>query len=299
MAIAITVLKIIGITILCVLALALILIAIVLFVPIRYRIDTSMEKDEEPYARAGVSFLLHILSVSFVYDKEAAYSVRIFGIKIRPKKNKDNGKDKEDIKDSLPDTASAENKTNIVANDTSEQVTDDIPQSNDYTIDWNEDPFAEEKAGEDEEGKIEAFINRIVSRYEALSDKFDRIRKNIRFWDKMINDTRNREAFELIKTKVIRLLKKIAPRKISGFIHFGFDDPATLGKILVFLSIIYPVLPRKLRFEPDFESTDIYGNVKIKGHFSLITPACILARIYFDKDCRRMWSLYKKHKERS
>ena len=88
MAIALTVLKIIGITILAILALILVLAAIILFVPIRYKIAGNMEKDGDPYARAGVSFLLHILSGSFVYDKDVSYSVRLFGIKLYPKKDK-------------------------------------------------------------------------------------------------------------------------------------------------------------------------------------------------------------------
>ena len=298
MAIALTVLKIIGITILAILALILVLAAIILFVPIRYKIAGNMEKDGDPYARAGVSFLLHILSGSFVYDKDVSYSVRLFGIKLYPKKDK--GKKAEPV--TTYETATAEETSkpdHIHEAVQQEDISEDIPGADDYTIDWNEDPFHEEDHTDAEKGRIEAFIEKLVSKYESLSAKYEKIRKDIRFWDRMINDTRNRDAFDLIKSKVIRLLKKIAPRKISGYVHFGSDDPATLGKILVFLSIIYPTLPRKLRLEPDFENADIYGDIKIKGHFSLITPVAYFVRIYFDKDCRRMWRLYKKHSQRS
>ena len=298
MAIALTVLKIIGITILVILALILVLAAIILFVPIRYKIAGNMEKDGDPYARAGVSFLLHILSGSFVYDKDISYSIRLFGIKLYPKKDKK--KKTESVTTTETNNDEEVSETHHIHEEVHEEdISQDIPGPDDYTIDWNEDPFEEEDHDDTEKGRIEEFIDKLVSKYESLSSKYEKVRKDIRFWDRMINDTRNRDAFELIKTKVIRLLKKIAPRKIAGYIHFGSDDPATLGKILVFLSIIYPTLPRKLRLEPDFENPDIYGDIKIKGHFSLITPVAYFVRIYFDKDCRRMWRLYKKHSQRS
>ena len=297
MAIALTILKIIGIAILAVLALALVLILLILFVPVRYKLTGNMERDNKPYAKAGVSFLLHILSASFVYDNEISYAVRIFGIKIRPKKEKRKGK-KEPESDNPISAQDNPPRPSSVEEQDAEELSEPIPEPDDYTIDWNNEPF-EEDTQDEAKGKLEEAIDRIVSKYESLRSKYEKNRKKIRFWDKMINDTRNREAFDLIKRNVIRLLKKTAPRKISGFIHFGSDDPATLGKILVFLSIIYPVLPRKFRFEPDFENTDIYGNIKIKGHICLITPVICLARVYFNRDCRRMWRLYKKHTQSS
>jgi hypothetical protein len=63
--------------------------------------------------------------------------------------------------------------------------------------------------------------------------------------------------------------------------------------------MIYPVLPRKLIIDPGFDDTDIYGNIFIKGHFSLITPVMCFLGVYFNKDIRRMRRLLKKYKEKT
>jgi hypothetical protein len=115
----------------------------------------------------------------------------------------------------------------------------------------------------------------------------------------MRNDERNQEAVLYIKKKVLKLLKKLAPKSVKGFVHFGFEDPATTGKILMYLAMIYPVLPRKLIIDPGFDDTDIYGNIFIKGHFSLITPVMCFLGVYFNKDIRRMRRLLKKYKEKT
>ena len=65
-----TLLKIIGIVLLSLLGLFLVLLLIVLFVPVRYRIK-GYYKDEF-VCHGKIIWLLHLVSVSIDYDKEAA-----------------------------------------------------------------------------------------------------------------------------------------------------------------------------------------------------------------------------------
>ena len=302
MAVLLLILKIIGIVLLSIIALILLIAAIVLFVPIRYRIRADKPLEGEFTSHAGVSFLLHILSGKFVYDKGIDYSIRVFGIKIYPRKKKN------DILES------SENDDNEAQN----------PSANEYEVDWNEpEPLPQpesvsfdinEETGDTQgnvstdsdddlfdkaERFIENLLNKISSKYDSLHEKYESIRFKIRFFDKMRNDERNKEAVAYIKKKVLKLLKKIAPRRVKGFVHFGFEDPATTGKILMYLAMIYPILPKKLTIDPGFNDTDIYGNIYIKGHFSLITPAMCFLGVYFNKDIRRMRRLFKKYKEKT
>ena len=299
-----SILKITGIVLLCLIGLILLVAAIILFVPIRYRIRADKPLDDGFTADAGASFLLHILSLKFLFNGEFDYYVKLFGIRIYPKKNK--GEDKEET---VPDESKPEDIPDTSqALETEGSMNDELPGEEDYTIDWND--FAEDEQetsqysdveDEDDERlvkKLEEIIEKLSLKYERIAQKYDSIRYKIRFFDKMRNDCRNREAFEYIKVKAIKLLKKIAPRSVKGFVHFGFEDPATTGKILMYLALIYPILPRKLTIDPGFEDTDIYGNVKIKGHISLITPAMCFLGVYFNRNCRRMWRLYKKYKDK-
>ncbi len=295
-AVLLTILKIIGIIVLSIIALALFFIVIILFVPFRFRICADKARDTDDfYANVNVSYLLHIVSATLCYDRELIKRVRVFGIKIWPRNKED--KNTSPKKDTGSEDSSSQIEESV--NDDREEGSGD-PQ--DFTIDWNDDDTPatdEENTGEGGlSEKIVKIIDNIVARFDSLSEKYDKIKKELRFWDKMINDSRNQHAVEVLKNQIIRLLRAVRPRKIKGFIHFGFEDPATCGKVLMYLSMIYPTLPRKLVFEPSFEDTDIYGDVVIKGRLFLIVVLVCLIRLYFNKDIKRMLGLYKRHRNR-
>lgn len=297
-AVLLTILKVIGIVLLCILGLLLALLLIILFVPIRYRISADKSDPEDDItAFARVSFLLHIISAAFTYNKGTDLCVRLFGIRIYPRKRKEDHKRRKNTSaadhpaDEKPDPIKDENEYHTLLED-------------DFTIDWNdEEPssgdtdnaFAEDDKESDIVRKAEELLNKLSDKYESIHDRYKKIRKDIRFWDRMIHDARNQNAVDIIKKQVVRLLKKIAPKRVKGFVHFGFDDPATTGQILVYLSVLYPVLPRMLKIDPGFSDTLLYGNVDIKGRLALITVAVAFLKVYFNKDFRRMYRLYKRH----
>ena len=298
-AVLLTILKIIGIIILAVLAFVLVLAAIILFVPIRYRIKADKDKAESvPKAFAKVTFLLHALSGGAVYDKVFSYYFRIFGIKVIPRKKDD---DQDTGQPVLPEEEASVEPVNTEDETAGESVPEEPSGGEDFKIDWNEEEIGsgqsedEDRSEEDLFDKIEKITEGIAAKYDRFSDKYEDFRKKARYWDKMANDTRNREAVTFIKDLLLKVLKKIAPRSVKGYVHFGTDDPATTGKILMYLAIVYPILPRKLVIEPDFEDTDVFGKLDIKGRLRLITIGIAFLRLVTNKDCRRLWRLYKKH----
>ncbi|MBO5166442.1 MAG: DUF2953 domain-containing protein [Lachnospiraceae bacterium] len=75
------ILAVIGVIILCILGISLLLILLVLFVPIRYRANGKREGEVMEFA-AKATYLLHMLTVKFVYPEPGSVIVRLFGIKI-------------------------------------------------------------------------------------------------------------------------------------------------------------------------------------------------------------------------
>lgn len=301
MAIALTILKIIGIILLAIICLILFVAALILFVPIRYRAVVKKEHpDDGIFAKGAVTYLLHIISGGFVYNGEVDRYVKLFGFRIWPRKDKPYSG--HEPADTTPEDTSAE--------DTEEHIDETVPAEEDYSIDWNredeedtvfsgdndavDDPFADEK---DIFDLIDEIADRVAEKYDSLSQKCEDIKKKARYWDRMYQDCRNRAAIGLIWQQVVKLLKKIAPKKVKGFVHFGFEDPATTGKVLVYLSMIYPALPRRLVIEPSFSDTDVYGDLDIKGNLMLINVLVSFLKVFFNKDCKRLWRLYKKRPE--
>ena len=84
--ILIQIIKIIGIILAILLGIALILLLLVLFVPIRYKGEVSLDKDKDSYisAKANASWLMRIMRVEAVYDEgKSSNAIYLFGRRIK------------------------------------------------------------------------------------------------------------------------------------------------------------------------------------------------------------------------
>ena len=93
-----------------------------------------------------------------------------------------------------------------------------------------------------------------------------------------------REALLHAKKEVLYFLKKAAPKKVTGTVRFGFDDPALTGETLGILGMIYGKLPKDLSIQPDFEQEILQGDVRMKGSFQAVTAAGIALRLFRDQN---------------
>ncbi len=81
MATFLLVLKIIGLTLLGIVALALFILLLVLFVPVRYK--AAFKQDDDFRAEAVISYLLHAISLHIVKESDFEVYLKILGIRIR------------------------------------------------------------------------------------------------------------------------------------------------------------------------------------------------------------------------
>ena len=134
---------------------------------------------------------------------------------------------------------------------------------------------------------------------EKLEKKIQAGRRLKRKWRSMTTFLRSkmfREALFHAKKEVLYFLKKAAPKKVTGTVRFGFDDPALTGEALGVLGVIYGKLPKNLSIQPDFEQEILRGDVKLKGNFRMVTAAGIAFRIFRDQNIRKTMRHFK-HKE--
>lgn len=140
-----TILKIIGIILLCVLLTLFCVLLLVLFVPVRYRIETVRREGEEAPFRVllKVTWLLHILNAAFRYPGEDGLRVRVFGFTVFPARRKEKAKEKETEKEEEPRDDETEKAANPQDGETKKAVN---PQD-------GETKKAQEMADGQEEGK--------------------------------------------------------------------------------------------------------------------------------------------------
>ena len=72
------------------------------------------------------------------------------------------------------------------------------------------------------------------------------------------------------------------------------EDPAATGQILSIYGILYPLIGDSITVIPDFEKPVMEGSFRFKGKITAFTLIRIAAKIYFDKDLKRVICLFKK-----
>ena len=292
------ILKILGIVLLVLLGILLALLLIVLFVPVRYQ-GSGYRKEGDPvpvHVQLKVTWLLHFVRVSFIYPEEAFLKVKVLFFQILPakeKKKKASNKKKDDR------AAKKESDEKKQKTDKKEAGSDVRDTASDQKIS-DEGNTAVEDGGDDRRTlldfvrKLFSAIRNIKYTIRKIYDKINHIIHNIRYYIKILQTESFKRAFVLCREQLLRLMKIVLPRKISGTFTIGMEDPAATGQILSIYGILYPLIGDSITVIPDFEKPVMEGSFRFKGKITAFTLIRIAAKIYFDKDLKRVICLFKK-----
>ena len=300
-----TVLKIIGIVLLWILLIVLFLILLVLFVPVRYKADVDIPETEldngfdveKIQIKAGFSWLLHLLTGGIDYPASKEFTVKVFGIRVFPRKNKE-----EDIDfDGNLDKKSDENVDNYADKEeahSSDNNSDDLSEESSLNFTENSENETEDKALieiiTDIFEKIENILKTPQTVLEKIQYTISRVCGKIGMIKNTLENDIFKRAFSLVKRKLIRILKMILPDRIRADILFGTGDPADTAEVLAAYSALYPMLYKKVSYEPDFDRKVLKGDIHVKGHITLFTILYCVLVCYFNKDVKKTIKRFKK-----
>lgn len=284
------ILKILGIVLLVLLGILLALLLIVLFVPVRYQ-GSGYRKEGDPvpvHVQLKVTWLLHLVRVSFIYPEEAFLKVKILFFQILPaKEKKKKASNKKEADGKKPKTDKKE-----VGSDVSDTASDQKISDEGNAAD--EDGGDDRRTLSDFVRKLFSAIRNIKYTIRKIYDKINHIIHNIRYYIKILQTESFKRAFVLCREQLLRLMKIVLPRKVSGTFTIGMEDPAATGQILSIYGILYPLIGDSITVIPDFEKPVMEGSFRFKGKITAFTLIRIAAKIYFDKDLKRVICLFKK-----
>lgn len=329
--ILILIVKIIGIVLLCLLGIILLLISLVLFVPIRYRAIAS--KAEGISARAKVTWFLHFVSVTAFYEDDFNLIVKILGIPFYNAKTMEAKAVKKEARKSEKEKKKAFKKigksseTNRADNTASIKESDHALETDlrfaveANVIDKDEKivsngkiepkPITEKAEFERKLTlwvKIKRFAAMLYRKYKAFLEKvrnikytikgiYDRIKKviaDIRYYIDVIQSEACKKAFSLCEKQLLIIWKHVKPKKYQLYLHIGMEDPSTLGTILAYYGMLYPVFTNHFILQPDFEHIILEGSAFIKGKITIVVFIKVAWIVFFDKNLRRLLALFKK-----
>ncbi len=129
-------------------------------------------------------------------------------------------------------------------------------------------------------GKIKVVLSKLISLKDKLSSLIAKL-KNIK---EFIDDENNRELFSFLWEQLKGVLSYVSPRKIRGYIKFGFEDPSTTGKTL---GVIYMILKGDKKgfvISPDFDNKILDTKMQISGRIRIYRLLIVALKIYKNKN---------------
>lgn len=185
-------------------------------------------------------------------------------------------------------------QTETKDSDDSKQLISETASSEKSETDQNNETDQESETDEENEGwfhkKIHGIFNKLKSiihkikknkfRFFSLCGKIKKAYHKAGDLKDFLSDEKTKEAFSFVKAEFFILLKHIRPRKVKGFLHFGFDDPAYTGQVLGIIYMITKGTNKNVQINPDFENTVLEGDLHIKGRVQGYALLLIAYKLY-------------------
>ncbi len=284
---AMSILKLIGHIALIILFVVIALIVCVLFVPIRYQAKGNIDEMDFDFR---VHWLLKILKIRFTYkDKATDYAFYLFGVRTKFLDEEYSNKrkirrEKRKAKKAAKRRNSRKKKYQKEHDKYKERfIKENNMQYEDLQrSDLNKDPT------EDRTDVFQTSDTNIPGTQKAM----DAAKKIIG----IINAFREHRPIQLLWNDITRFLYRARPRKMTGEITYGFDDPAMTGKVLGIISNLY-FLYQYDRFviQPDFESEEAYisGQFRVKGYLQGLHGLVFVIRVLRKKQFKKFMNALK------
>ena len=313
-----TILKIIGIILLLILS----LILLILLVSIHYdfEVDVPEEGDMKETLKvgAGISWFLVLLkATASLLGTKLSYEVNVLGKtilgndpeylkqkeeKARKKEEKKAAREKKDQPGEPPVPPDDESIPEQVVSDEGESIpeqviSDEGEPETDGSVSVPEEVLPEysptktpstAEAGKGEDVKEKENKTPLSEKLESLSNKIGEVNNKIEEGKKFLDEYQVIRLAGIAKDALIKLLKHLLPRRIKGWILYGFSDPATTGYVEALAKVFYPAYYRNFSLEPDFMEARFAGQCQGKGRIRLGYLLWILITLLVKKEVRKL-----------
>lgn len=149
--------------------------------------------------------------------------------------------------------------------------------------------------------KIKRIIEKIKAIPEKIKQKVTHIVKTVKLlWHKkekvvtFLQDELHKTAIGKAWDTIKQILRHILPGKIKGQVEFGTGDPASTGKALGVLGVLYAWYGKGVTIVPDFYEKRVVAELEFKGRIRFGTLLIKGLRLIRDKHVKRFIKNFKK-----
>ena len=305
------ILKITGIVIACILGLVILVVTAVLFVPVRYRVNADYHGRFKAHAKVS---WLGILRLLVSYDEELDIKAKALFITVynnndenskasehkKAKKKKEKKPEENIFSASDKETekfAEKEEKPQIKMAEAVNETKEDV-QAVKETVSEDESGDTQKKSFFDKVKdkcfviytKIKEIIKLIKDTVKKVSGAADRLKEKVSKAKEFVTDEDNKALFLFLVEQLKALIKVIRPKKYRINARIGFEDPATMGKVLAYVSIFYGMSGVDLSLEPVFGENVKEGSIFLKGNICIFSVLLIALRVYRNEQFKKFIS---------
>jgi len=281
------ILKIIGMILLAIFGILILLLCTVFFVPANYFVQAKTEDGIKGLSfEAKAHWFLHLFTAYYIYkDKQSDWQVRIGWKTFNHKDHEESTRSEKKDDDVLEEDIGAGKKSD----DSDVQTLEGKAEALEGDTETNTKTSDKECKKQSWFEKIKCTIIKICDKIKSLWETKEKVTS-------FLTDDIHVEAFKIVKKEIGILARHLRPRRIRGFVRFGFEDPYRTGQVLAGLSILYPFYGENVDIYPDFEQKILVGDLYIKGHIRMVHLVALLWRLFFNLYVRKTYRDYKKIK---
>jgi hypothetical protein len=325
LAVVLTILKIIGIVLLCILGFILVMLILVLVLPVRYSIDVSKIPEEKLKARMKITYFFGIIRALATYEDVFEVKAKVLWFNIFSMKIPDNDADDEEVSlDDLDDAIKGEFPEDEQTGgeseyeyDIADEITDDedapleeyTPENIEDSDDVNdtedqipdseishEDDFTDdmEDSNTSDDGD-EGPLSKLKYKFDEICDKIDKVRSEIRYYYNIYNSNEGKNTLRNTGKHLKKIFRKILPRKISANLTYGFSSPDMTGKVYGIYCLIADRFSRDSEVIPDFDREIFEGSIRARGYFNLWGILINGIAVVLNKDAIKIIRSVKRH----
>lgn len=290
---------------------------LIIFVPVRYRFNGSYYQNELRIC-TRFSWLLNLLSFRIEYDGDkTGYDIRVFGIKLFPrkekrqwakKKQKKSVQKKYDRVTSEKKSIDSEKKVDKVTKDAfgseknTESAEDKLSLTPKKQIEINriDNTKQSENNNINENVKKKSKTNRITNIINAIKRLFSTIKSGNEKAEIVKAFIFGAESYNLIcfvRDNVLHLWRYIRPGYVMTDITLGFENPALTGQMLGVIAAFCGMAGIMPNITPDFENKIFEGEVEIKGRIMVFILLKIMVKVYLSEEIKDFRKEYERIRE--
>ena len=315
-AVLLTILKIIGIVLLVILGIMLFLLAVLLFVPVRYSVKGTV--DNNITAEGKISWLCSIFRYDFTFqEQDLNGEVRIFGFRPKKKERVSEEELEEVVSDLVSSAGEEDDSEGKISKSVTESDSDEIssekasgrreqnPEMDFHTGRQNRKSSDKNSRPSGKNifmrmwDKIKSFMKKIKNFFIGIQKRLTGFKEFVVKVKEIVTDTKNQYAVRRLWEELLYLLKHFGFRKIHTELTFALADPALTGQVLGVLCMMPFLYQYDFHIFPDFESESFYirGSYDVKGRIQLIFLLVTAIRLLADKDIRSFLKKLLDHRE--